>query len=657
MHSLLDRIPVSARLRLVSLAYTLLFAAVVGWLLVKGINPNIDFGLQEKRGNAFQRPLERLLEKVPEHGLAVRRAQDGAAGAKERVPALRREIDEAFAALAAAEKEYGEALRFSADELAKRKREGASTAPLLAKWEALKGRSDGTGAEAAAEAHREIVAGIRTMITHAGDTSNLILDPDLDSYYLMEATLVALPQTQERIASIVLEGTGMLRGGAKPDMAGRMRMASHAALLKEADIDRVAGDAQTSLNEDPNFYGTSESLQRKLPPAVKDYVEASEAFRALVARIATEDAPGVTPEALEGAGARAREASFALWRTAADELDLLLDHRVGAYRNDRTKGLILTAVVSLLAWLLVHLVGRSITGSLGTIGGLLEAAASELGSSAEALAESSAVQADGCSRQAAAVEETSAATEEISAMARQNRESAGGARQLSEQAGEYVGKAAASMETMVGKMHEISAIGGQIGSIIKTIDEIAFQTNLLALNAAVEAARAGEAGAGFAVVADEVRNLAQRAAAAARSTGELIEGSIARIGEGVTLVGATHDDFRSVADCVRKTVGLIGEIAAATDEQVSGMSEMGKGLQAIDRDVQGGAASAEEIASAASQLAAHSRTMHDAVLDLQALAGTRREGAGEAAPQAVSLRTASTTIASSGNISASRFLA
>src|SRR5256886_10844306 len=43
---------------------------------------------------------------------------------------------------------------------------------------------------------------VRTIIMHAGDTSNLILDPDLDSYYLMDATLVTLPQTQDRLGVI-----------------------------------------------------------------------------------------------------------------------------------------------------------------------------------------------------------------------------------------------------------------------------------------------------------------------------------------------------------------------------------------------------------------------------------------------------------------------
>ncbi|ANX01594.1 chemotaxis protein [Thermoclostridium stercorarium subsp. leptospartum DSM 9219] len=52
----------------------------------------------------------------------------------------------------------------------------------------------------------------------------------------------------------------------------------------------------------------------------------------------------------------------------------------------------------------------------------------------------------------------------------------------------------------------------KIGTLTKTIKEIASQTNLLALNASIEAAHAGEAGKGFTVVANEIRGLASQTA-------------------------------------------------------------------------------------------------------------------------------------------------
>jgi hypothetical protein len=120
-----------------------------------------------------------------------------------------------------------------------------------------------------------------------------------------------------------------------------------------------------------------------------------------------------------------------------------------------------------------------------------------------------------------------------------------------------------------------------VAAVLKSIDEIAFHTNILALNAAVEAARAGEAGAGFSVVADEVRSLAQRAADAARSSGEIIEKTVADVEKGVQLVSLAHGAFNEVYTTISGTSKVVSQIAVSSQEQARGVGNIG---QAITRN-------------------------------------------------------------------------
>ncbi len=204
-------------------------------------------------------------------------------------------------------------------------------------------------------------------------------------------------------------------------------------------------------------------------------------------------------------------------------------------------------------------------------------------------------------------------------MTRQNAANAEEANQIMKATNSMVGQANQAMEGLTRSMEDISRASEETSKIIKTIDEIAFQTNLLALNAAVEAARAGEAGAGFAVVADEVRNLALRAAEASSDTATLIEGTVTRVGEGVTIVSQTSAAFAAVSDNSEKVGGLIGEIAAASSEQAQGIGQINRAVSEMSSVTQQNAAIAEESASASEEIHAEIKAMKTEIKGLVVL--------------------------------------
>ena len=82
------------------------------------------------------------------------------------------------------------------------------------------------------ELHRQLLAEIRDLGAHVGDTSNLILDPDLDSYYLMDAILIKLPRGQDLLAQASSLGKKSIVTGKTPTVEERTEFIRLAGLLR-----------------------------------------------------------------------------------------------------------------------------------------------------------------------------------------------------------------------------------------------------------------------------------------------------------------------------------------------------------------------------------------------------------------------------------------
>ncbi|WP_137173930.1 methyl-accepting chemotaxis protein [Massilia sp. HP4] len=231
-------------------------------------------------------------------------------------------------------------------------------------------------------------------------------------------------------------------------------------------------------------------------------------------------------------------------------------------------------------------------------------------------------------QQAGSLEETAASMEELTSTVRQNTEHAQRANQLAATAAGVAGDGGRMVAEVVGTMGRIDAASQRIVDIIGVIDGIAFQTNILALNAAVEAARAGEQGRGFAVVAGEVRTLAHRSAAAAKEIKGLIDDSVGQVQQGTQQVARAGATMEQIVLSIGQVTTIMGEIAAASQEQSAGIEQVNTAIVEMDRVTQQNAALVEEAAAAAD-------SMREQAGQLAAVVGTFRTGHGAAAPAQV----------------------
>ena len=226
-------------------------------------------------------------------------------------------------------------------------------------------------------------------------------------------------------------------------------------------------------------------------------------------------------------------------------------------------------------------------------------AANNIASASEEVSATAQNMSQATTEQAASVEETSASVEQMSASINQNTENAKVTDGMATQASSEAVQGGQAVKETVQAM---KSIAGKIG----IIDDIAYQTNLLALNAAIEAARAGEHGRGFAVVAAEVRKLAERSQIAAQEIGELATSS-------VDMAESAGKLLDTIVPSIKKTSDLVQEIAAASEEQSSGVGQINSAMDQLNKITQQNANSSEELAATSEEMSGQAAQLQELI--------------------------------------------
>jgi len=259
----------------------------------------------------------------------------------------------------------------------------------------------------------------------------------------------------------------------------------------------------------------------------------------------------------------------------------------------------------------------NISDSLNDTMAQINQSSEQVSSGSDQVASGAQALSQGATEQASSVEELAATINEISAQVNKNAENAEEASSQVNETATELENGKRQMKSMTDAMSQINHYSGEIGKIIKTIEDIAFQTNILALNAAVEAARAGAAGKGFAVVADEVRNLASKSADASKSTASLLEATMKAVQEGTTIADATALSLEKIVAMSEKSAELVHEISDASRDQAVSVNQVTQGIDQISSVVQTNSATAQESAAASQELSGQAQVLKNLVSRFQ----------------------------------------
>jgi methyl-accepting chemotaxis protein len=463
-----------------------------------------------------------------------------------------------------------------------------------------------------------------------GDNSELVLDPALDSFYIVNAAVLTMPR--------VIEDSGQLWGwgtyaAAKAGLGAAGEKRWHVWSASVAN-----GVEQTSAHL-ARAKQANTSLEKVLP---------QEPLKELLtlrtqADLAVFGEGTITADTLYPLGQQAVKSALGLYGVVLPALDALLAERESRHKRHLAALTVLTVFSLLLSGYLfvsfrkvleggLREVGKhlramgdgnlttqprawgtdevaTLIGSLSGMQAALRRVVAQVRQASDGIVAATGQIAGGSQdlssrteQSAAQLQKSAAAMEEIAATAKANETQLTDATRIAGENAAVAARGGQIINDVVNTMQVINAGSSKIGEIIGTIDGIAFQTNILALNAAVEAARAGESGRGFAVVASEVRALAQRSAGAAREIKTLVGTSVEHAEAGARVVKDAGAVIGAIVNSSNQVKELLSCVADRARQQAEGVFQTAEAVQDLDSVTQQNAALVQETSAAVQSL-------------------------------------------------------
>ena len=291
-------------------------------LQYRGTTDSLEFNAAEQVGIAYIQPAKNFLWALQRRRIMTAAAAAGATNYASEIAGVTAEADAKAAEVDAADKQYGEQLKTT-----------QKWGEIKLAWSRLKGLPANSPENDSA--HSTVTALVVDLIlNYAGNNSNLILDPDLDSYWLMDAWVIKMPLIGETISATAASAMSLKQEGQSErviDIVGTSR------ILTSTAGDLVNVNMKNSFAESKNpKWGQSPTLEANLTAPLSQVTARVNAYSELLktnvssakAAPAAPAAPGVDAGQLATQALAALQASNLLYDKIGPELDWLCQKRV-----------------------------------------------------------------------------------------------------------------------------------------------------------------------------------------------------------------------------------------------------------------------------------------------------------------------------------------
>jgi signal transduction histidine kinase/DNA-binding response OmpR family regulator len=299
------------------------------------INKDINFGSKEQLGLVYNAPLVKFLQGVQQHAALSQMLANGDNTVTDALIKKQVDVDAIVKQVDAVDRNLGATLEVSAKWQALKK-----------VWQDLKAKALEFTPQDSLQKHEALTSQTLILLTDVGNTSNLILDPDIDSYYLMDTVITKLPLTTEYLSQIRTYGLITIYKKSLDAeeqtrliiMSGQARSTLDANLRGYDYVFEVSPHLKQSL--EAYIGATSTSIKQFLDLVNEEIITTrnSGAPRVNPRRM------DITPDAFLASAAKAIDDNFVLYEKDAAALNNLLQVRIDGFVARRTLVIVVTLI-------------------------------------------------------------------------------------------------------------------------------------------------------------------------------------------------------------------------------------------------------------------------------------------------------------------------